>query len=168
MTPRPKFPLYPRLTPFRIYHRLEPRPPRRPKSNGEFYIMKKTHCFRGHPMADPNLYYNRGKRYCLTCIRIRSAMTPAEIKQARADRMASRPLPPDPRIARHRKLLARIEALQAEADQVKATLVTPRTCKNGHPLTPGNWGCPTCRAEFRRSTNRFSKRALGYAKKKGA
>jgi hypothetical protein len=31
----------------------------------------KTHCIRGHPMRDPNLYYWHGERHCRLC-RIRS------------------------------------------------------------------------------------------------
>jgi hypothetical protein len=31
----------------------------------------KTRCVRGHAFSGENLYVNKGKRYCVTCLRIR-------------------------------------------------------------------------------------------------
>lgn len=32
---------------------------------------RKTHCKRGHPLSGDNLYLNRGRRICVTCMRDR-------------------------------------------------------------------------------------------------
>jgi len=41
-------------------------------AKGRRRAVSKTHCFRGHPLAGRNLYYDaRGSRWCMECRRIR-------------------------------------------------------------------------------------------------
>jgi len=41
--------------------------------NSQNYRQKQTHCLRGHPLEEGNLYYDkRGNRCCWECMRVRS------------------------------------------------------------------------------------------------
>ena len=37
-----------------------------------FHPQKQTHCKRGHPLVEGNLYYHGPRRYCMTCMKERA------------------------------------------------------------------------------------------------
>lgn len=51
---------------------------------------RKTHCLRGHPMIDSNLYLWRGRRRCRTCMQVRAS---AKWREAHPEARAYRPKP---------------------------------------------------------------------------
>ena len=69
------------------FNHLEPVPRAVNLARGDSFIaenMRKTHCFRGHPLVPPNLSKVwTGQRHCLACGRIRSRITHERRKRER-------------------------------------------------------------------------------------